>query len=238
MLEKYLLTKKEIGKFKLTLNNTLALTCEKITQNPRVFNTVQIKNAIENISLVDIEERILPDILVKSIDFILKDFFLQMHQTGLYNRQFNLWSTLANISQVLIFKLQKGIFKKKDLSAYLIDFSIEARTPCISAIINESDENKYKDFKLYLSKTISYRSSNRLKGIFYFIKSNIDDDFIRRIIALTNSVDSISKYESRIQDTKDVRLNLITYKKENEKLVFEHIYPELKSAKDSEIKVL
>ena len=135
MLDHLLIRKKEIGKLKVALKNTLALTCEKITQNPRSFNTIQIKNAIDNLSIIDVEEKILPGLLTEAVSFALKDFFLYMHQTGLYNRQFKLWNTLASISTVLVFKLQKGFFKKKDLYAYIVDFYIEQKYPCISTIV-------------------------------------------------------------------------------------------------------
>lgn len=240
MLDKYLLSKKEIGKFKLTLKNPLALNCEKITQNPRVFNTLQIKNAIENISFVDIEERIFPNILVKAIDFILKEFFLQMHQTGLYNRQFNLWSTLANISQIIIYKIQKGLFKKKDLNIFLIDFLIDIKQPCIRTIVINYDcrdvplGRLYNDFTTYLSKALEWNNKHRLKGIFYFAEYAADNYFLQRLIELTNSYDLITKYESKIKNTRDARLNIINYKKENENYIFEHIYPQLKTTSEVE----
>lgn len=243
MLDKYLISKKEIGKFKLTLKNPLALSCEQITQDPRTFNTLQIKNAIENISLVDIEEKILPDKLTKTIDFILKDFFLYMHQTGLYNRQFNLWGTLANISQILVFKLEKGFFKKKDLNVFFIDFLIDIKQPCIRAIIINDDcrdipmERLYNDFTTYLSKALEWNNKNRLKGIFYFAEHDFDNYFTERLVELTAAYDQITKYESKIKNTKDARLNIINYKKEGAKFVFECIYPQIKSVKSQELEI-
>ena len=237
MLDQFLISKKEIGKFKLTLKNSLGLSCEKVTQLPRVFNTLQIKNAIENISFIDIEEKIVPEILTKVMEFILKDFFLYMHQTGLYNRQFKLWATLANITQLSIFSLQKGIFKKNDLNTYMIDFFIDPKTPCIKAIINENEEGDYSSFKMYLSKALTDNITNRLKGIFYFLKPELNDNFIKNLTLLTNGLDPILKYESIINNTKDTSLNLINYKYENEKYVFEPIYPQLKLIKREELEV-
>ena len=235
MLDQFLISKKEIGKFKLTLKNSLGLSCEKVTQLPRVFNTLQIKNAIENISFIDIEEKIVPEILTKVMEFILKDFFLYMHQTGLYNRQFKLWATLANITQLSIFSLQKGIFKKNDLNTYMIDFFIDPKIPCIKAIINENEKTDYSDFKMYLSKALTDNITNRLKGIFYFLKPELNDDFIKNLTLLTNGLDPILKYESIINNTKDTSLNLINYK--YKKYVFEPIYPQLKLIKREELEV-
>ena len=230
MFDRFLITKKLLGKFKVKQKNQLALNCEKITGTPRAYSTAQIKGAIENILFVDIEENILPEIAIKSIEWLFKDLFIQMHQTGLYNRQFKLWKSLANIIDISVFKLQKGLLKKNELNAYVIDFFIDPEFPCTSAII---DENKNPvEFKVYLDKIISNSNLNRLKGIFYFLNFMPDEHFITRLKLDTNSLDPISKYESILLKTNDVRLNVISYKKYDDKYVFEHIYPELRLLKN------
>ncbi len=232
MFDRFLISKKLLGKFKLQQKNPLAVSCKKITETPRAYSTAQIKSAIENILFVDIEENILPEIAIQSIEYLLRDLFIQMHQTGLYNRQFKLWKSLANIIEISVFKLQKGLFKKGELNGYVIDFFIDPKFPCISAII---DENKTTDeFKVYLDKVILGSNLNRLKGIFYFLNCMPDEHFISKLKFSTNSLDPISKYESVLLQTNDVRLNVISYHKDNEKYVFKHIYPELRLFKNEE----
>ena len=232
MFDNILISKKEISKFKVTVKNPLTLTCEKITQTPRVFNTAQIKNATENILFVDVEERIIPELLIKIIEYILKDCFLYMHQTGLYNRQFKLWKTMGNITQCSVLKLQNGLLKKKDLNVYIINFFIDPKNPCLCAIINEDDKTEsqalYKDFKSNLSKTLSGTNLDRVKGVFYFLNAMPGREFITNLDFMTNAFDPISKYESMLSDIKDVRLNIINFKCENEKYSFQHVYPEIK----------
>ena len=233
-----MISKKEISKLKLVPKNPLSLTCEKVTQTPRIFNTSQIKSAIENISFIDIEEKITPDILSASAEYILKDFFLYMHQTGLYNRQFKLWKTLGNITQCVFSRLQKGLLTKNDLSIYIIDFFIDPKTPCINAIVNEDTETSTElEFKACLSKNLEINNMDRLKGVFYFLNKVPDETFMSKLDQMINSLDPISKYESRLSDFKDIRLNIINYQKENEKYTFKHIYPELRSAKNEEMKI-
>ena len=232
MLDRFLISKKLLGKFKVKQKNPLALSCEKLTKTPRVYSTVQIKSAIENILFVDIEENILPEIAIKPIEYILKDLFVQMHQTGLYNRQFKLWKSLANVIEIAVFRLQKGLFNKSELNTYIIDFFIDPKAPCVSAII---DENKNTDeFTVYLNKVISSSNLNRLKGVFYFFNSMPDEHFISKLKLCTNSFDPISKYESVLLKTNDVRLNVVSYYKDNENYIFKHVYPELRSLKPEE----
>ncbi|MBI3591075.1 MAG: hypothetical protein HY094_06865 [Candidatus Melainabacteria bacterium] len=216
----------------MTPKNPLTLTCEKITQTPRVFNTAQIKNAIENISLIDVEEKVTPELLIKIIEYILKDFFLYMHQTGLYNRQFKLWKTMGNITQCSISKLQGGIFKKNDLNTYIIDFFIDPKSPCLCAIVNEGTKaeslSMYENFKSSLSKTLYGINPDRVKGVFYFFNAMPDKEFITKLDFMTNAFDPISKYEAMLSDIKDTRLNIINFKCENEKYSFQHVYPEIR----------
>ena len=84
MFNRFLISKKLLGKVKVKQKNPLALSCEKVTEAPRTYGTAQIKSATENILFVDNEENILPEIAIKSIEYLLKDLFIQMHQTGLY----------------------------------------------------------------------------------------------------------------------------------------------------------
>ena len=232
MFNRFLISKKLLGKFKVKQKNPLALSCEKVIQTPRAFSTSQIKSAIENILLVDAEENILPEIIIKSIEYLLKDLFIYMHQSGLYNRQLKLWKSIASVIDISVFRLQTGFFKKKELNAYMVDFFIDPKAQCISAII---DENKNTDkFTIYLDKVIAVSNLRRLKGVFYFSDSIKDEHFIVKLKSLTNTFELISKYESVILKTNDVRLNVISYHKENEKYDFSHIFPELKALKSEE----
>ncbi|MBI2995548.1 MAG: hypothetical protein HYY52_02435 [Candidatus Melainabacteria bacterium] len=221
ILSKISISKKEISKFEITQKNPLGLTCEKIAKNPRDINFSQIKEAIENILLPEN----LTDLIRSSIEFILKDLFLYMHQTGLYNRQLKLWKTIANITQISIFKLQERIFKKRDLNILMIDFFIDPKSPCMKAILDQNEEISYEHFKKFLNQTTFESNTNRLKGIFYFLKPKLDDHFVLKLIQDTCSIDAISRYESILNGTKDVRLNVINFNEKDKKYEFKLAYP-------------
>lgn len=227
MLDQLLIKKSELCKLKISLKNPFGITPEQITQTPRSFNTKQIQTAVENVSLDDIQEIPLDEIPLKSTEYLLKDFFLYMHQTGLYNRQFNLWRSLGNIKQLAVCKLQKGWFKKKELPIYLIDFFIDLKRACIKVLVHDEDNIDYDKFKIFLKLLLSQGNKKRLKGIFYFLK-RADNDFLTKLTFLTRAFDSISKYESHIKGTRDVRLNVLTFERQLNTLFIKHVYPELK----------
>lgn len=231
MLNQLLIPRKELGKIKVSLKIPISLSCEKITQTPRTFKTSQIKEAIENIAFEGMDEANLPNIVIKSIEFLFKDFFLYMHQTGLYNRQFKLWQTLANITQVSVYKVQKGIIGKKDLDVYIVDFSIDPKFTSIKVIINDQEtSSSFDELKGYVNWSL-ISSFGKLKGIFYLLKSKPSENFLSKLQDLTKTSDPISKYESIISNTGSIRLNVINFNNEDETYKFDHIYPDLKSMK-------
>lgn len=233
MLDNFLISKKEVIKFKVSSKNPFALNCEKVTQKPRAFNTAQIKDATENIAFLYDEEDGVSDLQKKIIEYLLKDSFLYMHQTGLYNRQFKLWKTMGNITQCSISVLQEGLLKKKDLNAYIIDFYIDPKNPCFNAVVLQDSkelietEGFYKKFKMCLLKALKSNRANRLKGIFCFLDIELSNDFITKLNLLTESNDLISKYESILSNTNDVRLNVVSFKQKDRDYNFKHTYPQL-----------
>lgn len=234
MLEQFLITKKEISTAKVGIRNPLGLVCEKIIQNPRTYNTAQIRSAIENIEIENTSENDLPMLALKATEFILKDFFLHMHQNGLHNRQFDLWRMLGNITKVQYWRFQKGLIKKQDLNAYISELFIDPRRPSACIILNESNENNLESFKLFLPKVLSENYANRLKGIFYFTPK-VNEEFMTHLSGTIKNSDPILKYESILINTQDVRLNVISYEKENNNYNFNHEFPELKALRTGEI---
>ncbi len=229
MFKDFLISKKEIANIKITPKNPLALTCEKITQSPRTVNTAQVKSATENITLIDIEEIILPDLVLHTIEFVLKDFFLYMHQTGLYNRQFKLWKALGNVTQASVFQLQKGLFSKKDLNAKIVHFYIAPNSPCVSIVIDENEHQQ--NFEIYSAQILKKGSISRLRGILYFFSGNPRPEFIKKLHLITHADGPILKYESILVEHEDIRLDAISYCESTDKYKFSPVYPELRASK-------
>ena len=232
MFDNFLISREEINKIKISQKKPFGLTTEKITQTPRSFNTNQIIEGTENLTFTEEKEGLTPDLLFRTIQYLLRDFFLYMHQSGLYNRQLVLWKTLGNVTQCNIYRLKKGFVKKQPLGIFIIDFFIDPKAPCISAILlNSIDQNTkedcFKSLKYNLSKIISTENLKRLKGIFYFLNTKPDSFFLNNLDILTDAFDPIAKYESLLNWTKDVRLNVITFDEFNKNHKFEHIYPQI-----------
>ena len=158
-----------------------------------------------------------------------------MHQTGLYNRQLSLWKTMGSITQCSISMMQKGLFKKVDLDAYIIDFFVDPKVPSFNAIVYENinkDKNveeEYLHFKTCLVQTISKTNISKAKGIFYFFNAPMHENFTRKLSSMIDISNPLSKYEAVITGTKDVRLNVINFRKETKDYTFQHIYPELRT---------
>jgi hypothetical protein len=239
MFDNFLILKEEINKIKVSQKKPFGLTTEKITQSPRSFNLSQIKEATENLAFTEEKEGLTLNLLLRAAQYILKDFFIYMHQSGLYNRQLALWKTLGNITQCNIYRLKKGLIKKQLLEIFVIDFFIDPKAPCISAILETSTnqntgEDCFKSLKYNLLNIISRRNIKRLKGIFYFLNSKPDSYSLNNLII--DAFDPVAKYESLLNWTKDVRLNVVTFNEMNEDYKFEHIYPQLQANREMLLK--
>ncbi len=238
MLDNFFISREEVNKIKVSQKNPFGLTKEKIIKSPRSFNTSQIKEAIENINLFEEREKSTPNFLFNTIKFLLGEFFLYMHQSGLYNRQLNLWKTLGNITQCKLYRLKKGLIKKQLLDTYIIDCFIDPKAPCIKVILMKSSNNKdeatTKLLKDNLLRTLSSMDTKRLKGVFYILNDKIDPITLNRLDIISDAFDPIARYESILNWTEDVRLNVISYKDNEDNCSFEHIYPQIIKATNRE----
>ena len=229
-------TRKQVGSLKISLKNIFALSSEKVSHTPRVFDASQIKSATENIMFENTGEAELPAIIFQSLEYLLKDLFLQMHQTGLYNRQLKLWKSLASLTEAKVFKLQQGIFKKTEVDIYFVDLFIDPKSPCVSLVIDTTaGSDTFDAFKAYVNKAIPRRNKHRCKGVFYFSNQQLSDDFVMKLKSFVNAYDSISRYESLISGTQDIRLNIVHFNQEGEKFVFKLISPELTYSRDKKL---
>lgn len=241
MFDNFFISREEINKVKISSKKPFGLTTEKITKLPRSFNTSQIREAVKNINLIEDKEGLTPKLLLKAIEFLLGEFFLYMHQSGLYNRQLTLWKTLGNITQCNVYMFKKGLIKKQSLDYFTIDFFIDPKAPCISAILLKSNIDKKEEVatKLLegnLLRNISIRNMKRLKGVFYLLNTKPGSLFFNKLDILTNAIDPVAKYESLLSWTKDVRLNVVSFNETNEDYYFEHVYPQVKANRESLIK--
>ena len=224
MLYRLFLKKKKIKSLKVSTKIPFEISTEKIIESPRTFNTNQIQNAVKNILISETGADSQDKLLTSCSEYILKDFFLYMHQTGIYNRQLKLWKAIGNVRELFSYYVENTFTKKLKPGLKLIDFSTGPKSVAICALIPEEDN---KNFSSHLSLALGLNNSGKLKGIFYFTRNKPDDNLIKNFENATDQSDQISRYEAIIKGTNDVRLNIIVYKEENENYSFEHVLPSI-----------
>lgn len=229
MLEALLIKKEEISKLKITSTRPFDITCEKITQSPRIFNTTQIKGALENLNITAEGEPNMPEVVKRVVDYLIKEFFLRMHQTGLYNRQYKLWKTLGTASEATLFRLKRGLIKQKDLNISLVDICTDSKRTCACAIITKV--HNINDIRYYLSSIIQIYKNRNLNGVFYFLEGKTRKDITSYLETLIYDFDITSRYESIVKNSKEIRLNAISISKKNNDFVFNHFFPDINRTK-------
>ena len=224
------------NQFKISAANPELFTLQKVAQAPRSLSPLDLTSAGENLVI----EFANPENHHKEVDSFLRylflEFFVSAHSTGLYNRQQNLWESIAKVSAGNFSQLTKGIFSKKELPVYEIRLNNSLdKTLIVAWFVDEiEDEQPVKELLQYLNDLIKKINKirlgeNVLTGAFLAVESPVDEEFVDKIKKLTGGDDPVARYDSRLPEPASIPLNLVEWSEEPEvdvlkfKLVHPHI---------------
>lgn len=178
---------------------------DDVLEAPRSWSPKDLRKACMNIEIEDNED--LAPLEQAAIQFLVRDFFFIEHQTGLYNVQRNLWSSIAKGKKIILRDRKKSFWRGKDKyqlsDIILLDEStgkfIQMR------VVHPGAKVEYPGFQR-LTRMIPEKCT----GIFYLTDQDFSEKFINSVSKKTNNKDSIDKYRSPI--SKNCSLNLIQYR--------------------------
>src|SRR5262249_45697496 len=98
--------------FEVRIRISEAFTLDSIARTPRTFKPKDVQSACQN-NDVAAKSDDAPRSVVAFANYVMTDFFALMHATGLYNRQRQLWESLAKVSQIQVTQRMTGIFKRR-----------------------------------------------------------------------------------------------------------------------------
>ena len=154
------------------------------------------------------------------LQYLFRRFFFVSHQTGLYNPQRKLWSTLAQIKKVTI-KDHKIWSKSKREHTRISNFKLEYhRGNFIKArVVHPGSQLDMPAFGSLLRGV-----SAKCLGLFYFTEQELDPKLLEKIQCKTNAKDPFDRFKAPINQAS---LNIIRYHLAGDKYGFKHIYPDL-----------
>ncbi len=205
-------------------------TLGQIVARPRLVSPQDIDEAVFNTEFEFID---CDNVIENFIKWIMIDFFKLAHQTGLYNRQLELWKSISHIKSGELKQLSQGFFKKSYLPFYDI-FLNDSNNNCLIlftyiAQFNPLDFNNniYKQIvSSFLNRVQHIKDKNNsLKGCFCLFPNDIDNLLTDIFINIIKKNDPLLDYEARLPQPIDVPLNIVSFL--NETNSYKLIYPEL-----------
>ncbi len=195
--------------------------------DPRSWSPDDLKEACNNVRFDT--DQVIDEFANLTIQFLIKNFFFLQHQTGLYNPQKKLWSLLAQVKKIKLKSYTKLRRKDRD-KAKISDIIIEDNNARFihARLVYPNSELQFPAFNDLLSNI-----SSKCVGLFYISDQDGDEKTIKRIKEKTNAEDFYDKYKSPI--TKNCSLNLIKYKIQGDKLIYNLVHPDLSKNVEAEL---
>jgi len=232
-------------KLSISNNDEIGFTLHSVVMEPRHCTPLDLAAAAKNLR-VDFHGENEDEIAIisrKIVNYLLTDFFVLAHRTGLYNRQLKLWEALASVSEVKIAQLEQGFFKKVELPIWDLSMSDnKGRTKLLVRLVydvpnSEFDLSNEKGCKVLLASTV--QRAERLKmehplfsGVFLFCPKRAAE-CVRSCLSMVTAVDDpVGKYEAKLYSLPDISMDLFEYDNASDELKM--LYPSLQKMNPNE----
>lgn len=197
-----------------------------VLYEPRSWSPEDLKDACNNIDIFIPNKISLLSELV--IHYLLKNFFYMQHQTGLYNPQRKLWSSLAQTKSIEI-KTHYSFFDfKKQNPMEDIYFHTSNNRYVKARIVLPGAKSYYPGFSNFISQ-----ASNKCMGLFYFCEQEPKRETLQKVLVKTNAKDPFDRYFSPING--HCSLNLLQYGYNLDKYYFRLLHPNLGRKVEAEL---
>lgn len=210
----------------IIIPNPSGYTLNTIIGSPRTCTPYDVKVAGDNLEISLGDEKGPPQAeaggsrryrgYVDFVRYLLLEFFALAHSTGLYNRQKNLWESLAKVTNVKVNPLTQGVFTKTELP--IIDFyclDAKSRVLLFATLCEpHADWREEKKCRAVLSDFLRRAEKVQRKdppvfaGLFLSFPRSFPASVLKEVEHMTGARDPIGRYES-IAPALGVPINLI-----------------------------
>ncbi len=197
-----------------------------VLYDPRSLSPDDLKDACNNIEIFIPTKVSLVSELV--IHYLLKNFFYMQHQTGLYNPQKKLWSSLAQTKSIQIKPYRLLLDFKKENQIEDIYFINQNGRYIKARVVLPGAKQDYPGLDDLMS-----RVSGKCSGVFYFCEKEPDPILLNKILIKTNAKDPFDRYLSPI--AKNCSLNFLQYGHNEDRYFFRLIHPNLGRKVEAEL---
>jgi hypothetical protein len=199
-----------IYKYKVSVINEDGISLNSIVRSPRLYKPQDLLAACANTEIVCATGE--PDLPVRAlVNYLLNEFFVYLHRTGLYNRQKSMWESISRVVGVNIYQRKRGIFKKQMLPMFdfhLVDYR---QRPLIAAHLIEpgtemTDKQLSGSLNAFLGRC---QRHSGLVGVIFAAPAPYPESVLERVAELTNGDDPVARYESVLRSPPAVPLDML-----------------------------
>src|SRR5207244_2883595 len=145
------------------------------------------------------------------VHHVFNELFVFLHRTGLYNRQKNMWESIARILGVNVYQSRRGLFRKQPLPMYDLHFLDYRQRPLIAAhLIKSDDQMTDKEISSHLNSFLGRAARwGGLTGLLFCAPSPIPSTVSEKVSKITNGDDPVARYESVLPAPLAVPLDIL-----------------------------
>lgn len=199
-----------IYKYKVSVINEDGISLNSIVRSPRLYKPADLLAACSNTEIVCTSGE--PGLPVRSlVGYLLNEFFVYLHRTGLYNRQKNMWESISRVVGVNVYQRKRGIFKKQMLPMYDLHLVDYRQRPLIATHLVEpgmemTDKQLSGSLNAFLGRC---QRQTGLVGVIFAAPGPFPEALLDKISKLTGGDDPVARYESILQSPPAVPLDLL-----------------------------
>jgi hypothetical protein len=222
-------------KFKVEVISDEVITFGTIIRSPRIYKPLDLQSAKLNLRISKESGEGFPA-LEPLVHYLLADFFVYLHRTGLYNRQRYLWEALARIAGVRVYQLQGGLFRNNPLPAFDIQFlDYRERQLLVCRYIESPSQFADKGCLRLLNSFIAQSAKvPGLLGVFVVCRQEFPDVLCRRVAKITQAEDPVGRYESLLPKPLSIPIDLLVMSTADDgKTAVRLVHPNLQAGKRS-----
>lgn len=208
-----------ISKFRIESLEATSFSLFNVTADPRAFAPDDIKAACNNLVITQASDS--PSRLSSPsrffLHFLFSEFFQKAHQSGLYNRQRELFEAIGKIDSGESESVSYGMFfNKSQWPCKDITLFDKERNPLIVArIVDDNEERTDKSnamdwLRNFIDKLNKLQNrKNCVAGAFFVYVGDFPIELKERVENLVGSSDPIAKYDCKLPPPAMLSLNLV-----------------------------
>lgn len=200
-----------IYKFEVQVLNSEGITLDSIARNPRIYKPQDLQVACSNTNIICNSGQ--PESsVVAMVDYVVHEYFVFAHRTGLYNRQKQLWESITKISTAAVFQLKQGLLRKQALSLFDLHFlDHRGRILVLGHLVDPSYQEERGNWESHLNRFLKRAEKyGPLAGLFLCFPEPFPPAVQAKVAKLTGASDPVGKYESVLPQPWSAPLDLLS----------------------------